>query len=70
MDTFNRLMADEPANDDPNKTEKLDPPPFALAGMGQMVTLVSPDGRTHWVRKGSYVYRVMKSHGYRIGGAS
>jgi hypothetical protein len=69
MDTFQRLTADEPPVD-PNDTEKLDPQPFALAGMGAMVTLVSPDGREHWVRKGSYVYRVMKSHGYRVGGAS
>lgn len=68
MDTFNRLAADEPETD-PDATERIEPV-FPLAGMAQMVTLVSPDGREHWVRKYSTVWRVMLSHGYRIGGQS
>ena len=67
---FSKLSQDEPPVD-PNDTEKLPPPIFPLAGLGAMVTLVSPDGREHWVQKGSMVFKLMRSHGYRVkGGAS
>lgn len=67
MDASKFVSQDEPEVD-PEATERITP--FPLAGMGKMVTLVSPDGRTHWVRKGSMVWRVMKSHGYRAGGTA
>lgn len=65
MNIFNRLAETEPDFDEP--TEKLTPPAFALAGMGQMVWLVSPvDGSEHWVRRHSTAYRFMRSHGYMV----
>jgi len=42
----------------------------SLAGMGAMVMLVSPDGKEFWVVKGSDKWKVLKSHGYRVGGAA
>lgn len=67
MDASKFLLTDEPQPDD-EATERITL--FPLAGMGLMVTLVSPDGNKHWVRKGSMVWRVMMSHGYRVGGKS
>lgn len=62
MNNLNKLAGDE--NEiDPEDTERMEPV-FPLAGMSVMCVLVSPDGRTHWVRKNSMVFRVMKSHGY------
>lgn len=71
MTTFLNFWQDEPPHSaDDDETEKLPPPVFPLAGMQQMVTLIGPDGKEHWVRRGSTAYRVFKSHGYRIGGNS
>lgn len=59
---FRLPPAHEPAPADEDATLTLG----KLAGMGVMVTLVSPDGKEHWIRKYSMVWRVMMSHGYTV----
>ena len=64
MDTFERLQQTEPAPD-LEDTQKLAPPVFALAGMGQMVAFLSPEGRELWVLRGSPKYQLFVSHRYQ-----
>lgn len=70
MTTFLRDLPNDEPPIDPDDTQPIPPPIFPLAGMGVMITLIGPDGKEHWVRKGSYIHRLMREHGYRIGGQS
>jgi hypothetical protein len=64
MDTHQFLTETEPQPDD-DITEKIDAPVFPLAGMSMMIRLMSPDGREHWIRRGSLAHKVFVSHNYR-----